>query len=100
MIKAISKISTLNMRINVKIVGQPNDFKVEFSTGGKGGFFSPSIIVGYLTTMFGGGYMVSREARKRETLDMLERDFWKHTQMQVADLVNSATLAKKNSERF
>ncbi|MFQ6127064.1 MAG: hypothetical protein ACE5R6_21010 [Candidatus Heimdallarchaeota archaeon] len=100
MIRAVSKIPNLNMRINVKIVGQPNDFKVEFSAGGKGGYFSPSMIAGYLTTMFGGGYVLSREARKRETLDMLERDFWRHTQMQVADLVNSVTHANRDSERF
>ena len=91
-IKAISRISTLNMRITVKIVGEQNDFKIEFSTGDKGGYFSLSTIAGYLTTMFGGGYMISRDARKREALDVLERDFWKHTQMQIADLVNSATL--------
>lgn len=99
-IRAVSKIPNLNMKISVKIIGQPNDLKVEFSAGGKGGYFSPSMIAGYLTTMLGGGYILAREARKRETLDMLERDFWKHTQMQVADLVNSATAANRESERF
>jgi hypothetical protein len=98
MIRAISRIPNLNMRINVKIVGQPNDFKVEFSAGGKGGYFSPSMIAGYLTTMFGGGYIVSREARKRETLDMLEDDFWRHTQMQVAALADSSTHEKSQSK--
>jgi len=95
MIQANCKIPNLRLRIEVKILGQPNDFKVEFSAGSKGGYFSPSMIAGYLTTIFGGGYLVSREARKQEALDMLENDFWKHTQMQVADLVDSATHTKR-----
>jgi len=98
MIQANCKIPNLRLRIEVKIVGQPNDFKVEFSAGSRGGYFSPSMIAGYLTTMFGGGYLVSREAKKREALDMLENDFWKHTQMQVADLVDSATHTKRQSK--
>ena len=56
------------------------------------------MIAGYLTTMFGGGYLVSREAKRREALDILENDFWKHTQMQVADLVDSATHAERQSK--
>ena len=93
-IRAVSKIPNLKLRINVSILGRPNDFTVEFSTGGKGGYFSPSMIVGYLTAMFGGGYLISREAEKRETLDVLEKDFWSHTEMQVADLAGSATHIK------
>jgi hypothetical protein len=91
LIQAVSKIPRLRLRINVEILGRSNDFTVEFSAGGKGKYFSRSMIAGYLTMMFGGGFLISREAKKRETLDMLERSFWKYTQMQVADLVNSAT---------
>ena len=98
MIHANCKIPNLRLRIVVKILGQQNDFTVEFSAGSRGGYFSPSMIAGYLTTMFGGGYLVSREARKREALDMLENDFWRHAQMQVADLVDSATDTKRKSK--
>jgi len=93
-IQADSKIPNLKLGVNVEILGGPNDFTVEFSTGSKRGYFSPSMIVGYLTAMFGGGYLISREAEKRETLDMLEKDFWSHTQMQVADLAGSANHVK------
>lgn len=96
-IRADSKIPNLRLKISVKILGRPNDFVVEFSAGSKGGFFSPSMIAGFLTTMFGGGYLVSREARKQETVDVLENDFWRHTEMQVADLVGSATHMKNQS---
>ena len=90
LIQAVSRIPNLRLRVNVRILGQPNDFVVEFSTGSKGGYFSPSMIAGYLTTMFGGGYLVSREAQKRETLDALENDFWRYTQTQIGDLSDSA----------
>jgi len=97
-IQAVSNVPNLRLRTNVKILGRPNDFTVEFSAGGKGGYFSPSMIAGYLTTMFGGGYLISREAKKRETLDVLESGFWRHTQMQVADLADSATHIKSQSK--
>ena len=98
MIQANCKIPNLRLRIEVKILGQPNDFTVEFSAGSRGGYFSPSMIAGYLTTIFGGGYLISREARKQEALDMLENDFWRHTQVQVADLADSATHTKRQSK--
>jgi len=41
--------------------------------------------------LFGGGYLILKEAREREMLNTLEDDFWKHVQMQVADLVNSSS---------
>jgi hypothetical protein len=97
-IRAISRIPNLRLRIEVSVRGEPNDFRVKFSAGSKRGYFSPSMIAGYLTMMFGGGYLVSREVTKRETLDLLENDFWRHIQMQVADLVDSATDMKGKSK--
>lgn len=92
-----SKIPGLRLRIQV--VGQPDNFTVDSVPGGKrGGFLSPSMIAGYLTSMFGGGYLISREARKRERYDKVERAFWRHVQTQVADLVDSATHVKNQSE--
>lgn len=97
-IRAISKIPNLKLKINVGILGRPNDFTVEFSTGSKSGYFSLSMIIGYLTAMFGGGYLLSRGAREQGTLEMLENDFWRHTDMQVADLVNSASHLNSRSK--
>lgn len=95
-IRAVSKIPNLQLRITVNIFGQPNDFTVEFLSGGKGGIFSPSMIAGYLTSLFGGGYLILRETRKQEVLDTFESDFWKHAQMKVADLVDSATQTRQD----
>jgi hypothetical protein len=97
-IQAKNRIPNLKLEVNVEILGEPNDFTVEFSTGSKGGHFSPLMIVGYLTAMFGGGYLISKEAEKREALDMLEKDFWSHTQMQVADLAGSTISVKSKSK--
>ncbi len=90
-IRAVSKIPNLQLRIDVKVFGQPDDFVVEFLSGGKRGFFSPSMIAGYLTSLFGGGYLILKETRAQEMLGTFENDFWKHVQTQVADLVNSSS---------
>ncbi|UCE43719.1 MAG: hypothetical protein JSV57_05040 [Candidatus Bathyarchaeota archaeon] len=90
MIQATSKIPNLKLKINVEINGRPNDFTVDFLAGRKGGYFSLSMIIGYLTAMFGGGYLVHKGVREQGALERLENDFWKHTDMQVANLVNSA----------
>ena len=89
-IRAVCKIPNLRRRIDVKIAGQPDDFTVEFLSGGSGRVFSPSKIAGFLTSLFGGGYLVLRETQRHESLDTFERDFWKHVQLQVADLAGSA----------
>jgi len=89
LIRAISKIPGLQLKIDVSVVGQPDDFVIEFLSGGKRGLFSRSMIAGYLTSLFGGGYLILKETRERELLNTLEDDFWKHVQMQVADLVDS-----------
>lgn len=99
-IQAVSKIPNLQLRINVNVLGEPDDFTVEFLSGGKGGYFSSSMVAGYLTSVFGGGYLVRSGATRREVLDMLESRFWRHVQMQVADLVGSATKTRKDEQRI
>lgn len=89
-IRAVCKIPKLRQRIEVKVLGQPDDFTVEFLSGGSGRVFSPSKIAGYLTSLFGGGYLVLRETQRYESLGRFESDFWKHVQLQVADLADSA----------
>jgi hypothetical protein len=60
-IRVVSKIPNLRIAINVGITGQPNKFTVEFSSDGKRGFFSRSMIAGYLTMMFGGNLVDDRK---------------------------------------
>jgi len=56
------------------------------------------MIIGYLTMMFGGGYLVSKGAKEQGTLEMIEKDFWRHTDMQVANLVGSANQLDRKSK--
>ena len=85
-----SRIPSLPLRIDVSISGHPTAFTVEFVAEGQTRISSPSMIAGHLTSMFGGGYLILRDTKRQEALNLLERDFWKHVQIQVADLVNSA----------
>ena len=41
-IKAISRIPNLKLKIDVKVLGRPDDFTVEFSAGSRGGYFRQS----------------------------------------------------------
>ncbi|UCC33507.1 MAG: hypothetical protein JSW53_00400 [Candidatus Bathyarchaeota archaeon] len=97
-IQATSKIPNFKLKINVEIHGRPNDFTVDFLTGKKGGYFSLSMIIGYLTAMFGGGYLVHRGAREQDTLERFENDFWRYTDMQVANLGGSASHLNSKSK--
>ena len=94
-IKSVSKTPDLRLRIEINVFGGPNDFTVTFSSGSEGGYFSPSMVVGYLASIFGGGYLVQKEVKKREALDAVENKFWKHVETQVANLTGSATKTKR-----
>jgi hypothetical protein len=91
-IGAVTK-KTLNvqLRITVKVLGQPNDFSVEFMPKRKTRGFSPSMIIGYITSLFGGGIFLLSDAKLQEALDKLEQMFWNHVDKHVAELTNAVT---------
>lgn len=97
MIQAVSEIP-VHLDIAVNILGASDNFTVEFVAGGKSGFFS--MLIGYLTSMFGGGYIILREAERREALDKVEKMFLRHLQMLVADLANSAINMKRGTTKL
>lgn len=97
-IEAVSRIPRLNLKVQVRVMGRPNDFKVEFEAGGKKS--SVVRLLGYFAEMFGGGYFLVREAEKREVVDPLERAFWKHVDLAVADLAGSAGAAAEDAPQF
>lgn len=86
--------SLLNVKliIEVSIYGAPNDFTIEYVAGKKKkGYYSPSMIAGYLSTMLGGGILIRSEFKLQEALDKLEKAFWEHVDGQVARLSRSMT---------
>ena len=89
-IEAVTKIPTFPLKIFVSIHGKPNDFTIEYTTNKtRKGFFTPSMIISYITSMLGGGVILRSELRLQETRDKLEQMFWDHTDKQVAALTNS-----------
>jgi hypothetical protein len=85
------KISVgVQLKISVEIIGKPNDFTVDFTTDKKRkGILSPLMVIGYVTTSFGGGSFLLRDAKLRDALDRLERLFWEYVDKQVDELTNS-----------
>ena len=89
---ATEKILYTRLKITVKIFGQPNDFTIEFTANKKRkGTLSPSMIIGFITSAFGGGSLLRSELKLKESLDKLEKMFWEHIDRQVAQLTQSAT---------
>lgn len=73
--------------IDLRIVGNSNDFTVEFSGGKRA---RNAILLGQMTTLMGGGSLLLRGLRKREALEQLERKFWVHLEECIEQLANSA----------
>jgi hypothetical protein len=82
--------SGFQFKITVNIFGQPNDFAVEFIPSKKTKGFSRSMVVAYITTLFGGGGFLLRDLKLQEALDELEKAFWENVDKQVSELTNSA----------
>ncbi len=74
--------------VTVRILGDRNDFSIEFSTNGH----SRSVVkLGFITTIFGGGSLVLRGLKSQEELEKLEKDFWVHVKQALVHLTNSAS---------
>jgi len=85
------KILNTQLTITVDVKGNPNDFTVDFTTNPKKkGFFSSSMIAGYIASGMGGGAILRSELKLRESLDKLEKPFWTHVDKLVERLTNSA----------
>ncbi|MDH5390366.1 MAG: hypothetical protein OEX10_04350 [Candidatus Bathyarchaeota archaeon] len=70
----------------VRILGDSNDFLIEFSTSGR----SRSVVkFGFITAMFGGGSLIRRGLKSQEAAEKLEKDFWIYIEEAIAQLINS-----------
>lgn len=77
----------LHESISLKILGNPNDFVVEF--GGSEQSHS-RIMLGFLSTMIGGGGFLLRDLKSKEILEKLEKEFWAYMEHTVTQLIDSA----------
>jgi hypothetical protein len=73
--------------VNVTIEGKPEDFiiKLELCRDGKKHSFAPVL----LTTMFLGGYFLSKKLRSEEDWMKLQKEFWRHLDNIMLQLNNS-----------
>jgi hypothetical protein len=62
--------------VSVSIEGKPDDFVIKLEPCNKGKKRSLAPIL--LTTMFGGGYFLTRRLKSEEDWVRLEKEFWKH----------------------
>lgn len=83
-------------RVKVKVLGDPDDFWVEFIPSKKtGGFSSLSMIFWYIASPFGGGGLVIHDAKVQEAVTALEELFWDYVDKRVAELRDSDRLKVK-----
>lgn len=81
--------------VSVTIEGKPDDFtvKLELCKEGKKRALTPIL----LTTMFLGGYFLSKRLRSEEDWMKLEKEFWKHLDNIVPYLNNSTADSARSS---
>ncbi len=91
--KFVIYASNQQFGLKVNIRGEPNDFKVEFMPTTKTQGFSLTMLVGYVTALFGGGTLLLRDIKLQEAITRLEKVFWQEVDIDVADLSKS-TAAK------
>lgn len=82
--------------VSVTIQGKPDDFivKLELCKEGKKRSFTPIL----LTTMFLGGYFLSKRLRSEEDWMKLEKEFWKHLDNIMLYLNNSTGDSVRSSK--
>jgi len=78
--------SSKYLNLEVKVYGDPNGFVVDFSTTAH---IHSSVKLGFLTIPFGGGSLLLRGVRLKETLERLEGEFWAYVQEVVSGFANS-----------
>lgn len=71
--------------IDIRILGNPNDFVVEFSADRRA---RSAILFGYVTSLIGGGSLLLRGLKSLERLRKLENEFWVQIEQGVERLTN------------
>jgi len=78
-------------RVNVKIVGDPDDFTVELYTEESSEIF---VRIGALISIFGGGAFLLRGIKSKELFAEIEEDFWKHVEEAIPSSRSTGSSSK------
>jgi len=71
----------------VRILGEPNDFTVEFAPNERLRYVTR---LGFITTLLGGGGILLRGLKSQEMLEKLEEEFWVFIDTRIEGLIDSA----------
>ena len=77
-------------RMDVHIFGSSDDFLIETIASER---MYRSMMLGFITSMIGGGNLVLRSVKLEEALRELERDFWIQIEDIIASLASSSQTA-------
>jgi len=81
----------LHFKLTVRVLGDPDDFAVEFDPDRKtSGFVSPKMFMAYIGSLFGAGKLFLKEVELQRDLAELENKFWEYVDAQIEILRNSA----------
>lgn len=72
--------------IAVSVLGWSNDFVIEFLISERK---RSSVLLGFITTIIGGGTLLLRSLKSQEALEKLEKEFWMWAEETIAHLVGS-----------
>ena len=68
--------------ITVRVFGKSNDFAVEFFAGER---TRSSILLGFITSLIGGGSLLLRGLKSQEAVEKLEREFWLYAEGAIVE---------------
>lgn len=86
---ATQKILNVQLKIDVEILGQPNDFTIYYRADGSKNRLLSSPVVKYFAWALGGGIIVLKEEKVREALEKFENTFWSYVDEKIAQLARN-----------
>ncbi|MHA1832406.1 MAG: hypothetical protein ACTSV7_00315 [Candidatus Baldrarchaeia archaeon] len=76
-------------KIKIRVLGHPNEFKVEFDAGSNS---RALVLLGNILSLLGGGIFAKRGLENLEGLEKLEREFW----IYIEEILNNISSQAKH----
>jgi len=83
---ATQKILNIQLKIKVEIIGQPNNFTINYTTNQNNKRLLSSPVVKYFAWALGGGIIILKQEKAREALEKFENNFWSYVDEKIAQL--------------